>query len=839
MPKVSGLLVILLMIGMALNVQIPQSSAQGDSGTYFDEIVFIHYLDENIAVREVQAGNLDTYFWRVPLDLAAQLKSDPEVRIVEAPGGTLSLAVNPAPIEDGLNPLSIREVRFALNFLINRDFVVNEILRGFGAPMVTNYGPFDPDFLVVADTIEEINIRHSPQFASSMITEAMQKAGASLQDGKWFYNGDKVTIKFLIRSDDPVRKSIGELISSDLEEIGFTVDKEFGDLTKAFDVVYGSNPTSLEWQLYTEGWQRSAFVKFDTISIAQMYGPWFGNMPGWGESTYWSYENATLDELTQRITTGNFASKEERDELLRKATDLGIKESVRIFVASRIDPYIASRNIEGLVNDFGAGITNRWSLINSRQTDSQGGTLRVGMKQIYQGAWNPVTNMDFYAQKVWGGVSDPGVWPHPHSGEIMPLRLSWDVETAGPDGTLDVPSDATVWDPILGEWKQVGDGVKATSKVVYDLKLGDWHHGEPMSKTDILYWAYFFFEWGTNTGEGDQTIDPEYTSSTEPFVESTKGLRFLDDDTLEVYVDFWFFDDGFIAEYASFWAATPWEVGAAMEKLVLEKKFAFSSSASRVNKVEWISSIIKSHAESISETLKVMADEDIIPVPLTNFVDQKEAKTRYAASIDWIEEFDHAVISNGPYFLKNYNPDARTITLKAFKDSQYPIPLGFWKDFETVNTAEIKRVETPATVLIGDPARIRVLVEVGDKPSSEVIVNYRLVGPDGRSVVKGVAQPLEVGTYLISISPDVTSKLDVGAYTLKLLAVSPKAAKPDLFETSFLIVETLRGSEVRPSESEDEPASINSNLTMGVGVVVVLALALAVLLIRRRTTNKV
>ncbi|MEK0326637.1 MAG: hypothetical protein QQN63_13145, partial [Nitrosopumilus sp.] len=156
-----------------------------------------------------------------------------------------------------------------------------------------------------------------------------------------------------------------------------------------------------------------------------------------------------------------------------------------------------------------------------------------------------------------------------------------------------------------------------------------------------------------------------------------------------------------------------------------------------------------------------------------------------------------------------------------------------------VYTAEIKRVETPATVLIGDPARIRVLVEVGDKPSNEVIVNYRLVGPDGRSVVKGVAQPLEVGTYLISISPDVTSKLDVGVYTLKLLAVSPKAAKPDLFETSFLIVETLRGSEVRPSESEDEPASSNSNLTMGVGVVVVLALALAVLLIRRRTTNKV
>ncbi|MFQ6010548.1 MAG: ABC transporter substrate-binding protein, partial [Nitrososphaerales archaeon] len=752
MQKVSGLLAILLLLGVAPSVPILQSEAQGESGTYFDEIVFIHFLDENIAAREVQAGNLDTYFWRVPLDLAAQLKSDPDVRIIEAPGGTLSLAVNPAPIEGGLNPLSITEVRFALNFLINRDFVVNEILRGFGAPMVTNYGPFDPDFLVVADTIEDLNFRHSPEFATSVITKAMQEAGATLQEGKWFYNEDQVTIKFLIRSDDPVRKSIGELLSSNLEEIGFTVDKEFGDLTKAFDVVYGSNPTQLEWQLYTEGWQRSAFVKFDTVSIAQMYGPWFGNMPGWGESTYWGYENDTLDDLTQRITTGNFTSKDERDDLIRRATDLGMKESVRIFVASRIDPYIANRNVEGLVNDFGAGITNRWSLINSRVSDSQGGTLRVGMKQIYQGAWNPITNMDFYAQKVWGGVNDPASWTHPHSGDIIPLRLSWDVETEGPDGTLDVPSDATVWDPIAGEWKQVGSGVKATSKVIYDLKLGDWHHGEPINKADILYWAYFFFEWGTNTGEGDQTIDPEYTSSTEPFVETIKGLRFVDDDELEVYVDFWFFDEGFIADYASFWADTPWEVGAAMERLVLEKKFAFSSSASRVNKVEWISSIIKGHAESISETLKLMGNEGTVPNALEPFVDQEEAKARYSSSVDWIEEFDHAVISNGPYFLKNYNPDARTITIKAFQDSQYPIPLGFWNDFETLKTAKVKRVDTPSSVLIGDPARIRVAVEVGDLPSSEAVVNYRVVGPDGKSVVKGIAQPLEIGSYLISIS---------------------------------------------------------------------------------------
>ena len=59
----------------------------------------------------------------------------------------------------------------------------------------------------------------------------------------------------------PVRKSIGEILSAELEVIGFKVNKEFGDLNKAFVIVYGSNPSDLKWNLYTEGWSRSAFVK--------------------------------------------------------------------------------------------------------------------------------------------------------------------------------------------------------------------------------------------------------------------------------------------------------------------------------------------------------------------------------------------------------------------------------------------------------------------------------------------------------------------------------------------------------------------------------------------------
>ena len=46
----------------------------------------------------------------------------------------------------------------------------------------------------------------------------------------WNYENEPIEITFFIRSDDPVRKAIGEILSSELEEIGFKVKKEFGDL---------------------------------------------------------------------------------------------------------------------------------------------------------------------------------------------------------------------------------------------------------------------------------------------------------------------------------------------------------------------------------------------------------------------------------------------------------------------------------------------------------------------------------------------------------------------------------------------------------------------------------
>ncbi len=828
--KIVGLILVFgfLLAGVSPNIQV--NAQEQRRGPYLDEITFVHYLDEQIAAKEVQAGNIQAYFWRIPLEVADQMKKDPNVVVTEAPGGMWSLVLNPIKT-DKFNPFTLREVRYALNLLINRDFLVNEILRGYGAPQIGVYGIYDPDYLVVADEIDALGVKYNPELANRMISDAMTKAGAQKTGGKWAMSGEPVVIKFFIRSDDPRRTALGGAVTAELENAGFTVEKVFGDLTKAFDVVYGSDPKEGGWHMYTEGWGRSAFVKYDTVVDAQMYAPWYGNMPGWGETSYANYEHAQLDDWSKKVSTGNFSSKQERDDLLKKVVQEGIKESVRIFLVSQIEPYVSNKNFKGTINDFGAGLKTRFTLINGRVSDTQGGSAKIGMKQIYQGSWNgPAGIKDSFSTQVWYGLYDPVSWTNPHTGDIFPIRVKWNAETAGPKGKLDVPADAINWDLKSQSFKAVGSGVKATSKITTEMTLNNWHHGIPMSKQDFLYGIYFGQQWGLSTKD-DPTFDPEYTSQAEPGAKLFKGIKFIGDNKAEVYVDFWHFDQNYIADAGTVWAGFPWEINAAAEKVVVEKKAAYSRSLSRANKVPWLSLIIKSDADLVKAALQDMKSKGTVPPALQGVVTREEATKRYDASIKWIEEKGQAIISNGPFYLVGYNPDARTITVRRNTDPTYPIALGFWKDMEVTKVAQIKGAQVPSPLEAGKPASVKINIDIGNQPSAEAQVAYRIVDGQGNTVLKGEAKATQpAGTYEIGLASADTSKLSVGSYQLKLFAISPKAIKPDVYQTSFLVSPPFVAPEIPKLPTPEKPVT-PPQPTVGMETTVVIGLVVAIIVV--------
>ena len=780
----------LLVIILALSIVIVGTNQVfAEKNVFFDSVKFIQYLDENTALEEVRNGNLDMYYYRISSDRLENSQAREGLQVFDSTGGSYSILVNPAESEV-FNPFSIKDVRFALNYLVDRKLIVNELMGGYGSPIISYYGPSDPEYLTILQELEKFNFKYNPNLAEEIITKSLKEKGAVKVDEKWEINGSPIEIRIFIRSDDPVRKSIGEILAIELERIGFTVNKDFGDLNKAFVIVYGSNPSDLKWNLYTEGWARSAFVRYDSVGLGQMYSPWFSNMPGFNDPSYWNYENVKLDELTQKIYTGDFETVQNRSELIQDAVVEGINESVRIFLASKIDQYVVNEKISGVVNDFGAGVPSRFTPINA---ESQNDELVIGVKQIYQGAWNPIMGLtDSYSRHIWGIVSDPGTFKHPFTGETFPVRTNWQVETAGPNGSLVVPTDAVMWNPISQKWENIKQDTMAKSKVTFDFDFGKWHNGQKIDMNDIMHSLYFTIEWGTQTDENDRTFDTEFTPRAAQSIQTIIGVKQIDEDTIEVYVDFWHFDEGEIADWAVIWNTMPWEISAAMEKAVLDGKVSFSRSGATSKNVNWLSLIIPNDANLIKDYLKEFRDSKHIPVSLEeNNLEPKYFQERFDSSIEWIDENNHAVISNGPYYVESYAPESRTITVSAFNDKSYPFRAGSWSEFENPEFPIISGIELEDVIERGGEFSI----EVEAKNTDSIL--YFLTNSQGDMVS---SESIDVIDQKININID-SEKLQTGTGNVKVFAVSNSVLKPDFYESSFIVTE--KKTDLPESSSQD------------------------------------
>ena len=799
MNKFTNFSIILLSFLFLLLFQLSFEISSQEESKNIDNVRFIHYLDENVAIEEIKSGNLDTYFFRIPLDLVSDIKNDISITLYDKIGGSFGILLNPSPSSnnDTINPFEFRDIRFAINFLINRNFISNELLHGYGIPMYDAFGLFSPDYPIVMDTVESFGFHYDPDYALKQIKKTLLAQGAELKDEKWYYNDKPIKIKVLIRSDDLQRKVLGELVSSELEQLGFTIIKDYSDLNKAVTITQGSDPQKFLWHVYTEAFAGStSFIKYNDAVLAQMYSPWYANMPGNQNPGFWQYQNSTLDKITQKLVFSNFSSENERNTLLNEATRMGIEESVRIFLVKNIDPYAVSSSVTGLVNDFGAGITSKYSLLNAKS--ERDNSLKVGVKQIYQGAWNTIGGFsDAYSINIYSNIADNPTLRHPFTGEVISMRNQILNSTMnGPDERIPIHPDTIIWNSTLG-WVPVEKNSTSLSKVTYKILYSNWHNGIPMDKSDLLYSLYFMYEWGTNSGDTDPTFDPEYTSRMELGLPYFKGIRFIseNDDIVESYLDQWHYDNKEIAASAGVWAQEPWEITAATERLVLSNALSFSKSQSTTKNAEWLSLIIPAHANLIKNELLKMKNENFIPTPLKGIVNLEEAKKRYEASINWIEKHNHAVISNGAFYLDKYNPSGRTIDIKVFNDSSYPFQRNYWSNFENPKTIQVASVNFSKFIKIGEEKIYEFQILVDNIPmnksmSSSITAEFFLIDYNGNIISQGKAFPIpnQEGYFQITLSKEETDKIPLGPVTLKLYATMQDSLRPFISPNTFLAI---------------------------------------------------
>jgi peptide/nickel transport system substrate-binding protein len=785
-----------LLVGLLAAPGLGAQASLGQPGPAEDKVMF-RAFDVDRAPRDLEAGNMDLYMYSLKTAAAERLRRDPAFALYEAPASTVSLLLNPAPAPEGeLNPFSIREVRRAMQYLVDREFVARDIYRGLAVPMVSQVSPQDYDYLTVYDVELAADIGYDPEYGRKLISTAMQKAGAVLSGGLWSYKGQPIRVRLIGRVEDE-RRNIADLARTELEKAGFMVAVSYRPFAAAVNTVYSSDPRTLEWHIYTEGWGKSAPERYDFATVNQMNAPWLGNMPGWQEVGFWQYQQPEMDELGKKLFRGEFASLEERNRIYRRMTELGLQESVRIWLVTAVNTFPANKELKGVTTDLVSGLRSPWTLREAYMPGKK--ELTVGDLWVWteRTTWNPVGGFgDVYSTDIWRNLQDPAIWNHPFTGLPEPVRVRYRVETAGPSGKLAVPADAVLWDAAGDRWQPVGSGKRATSKVTYDYGLymqSRWHHGARITMADLLYGLAQSYELAYDKDKA--RIEVALGVTARPYLETFRGFRVLDDHRVEVYVDYWHFEQNHIASYATPGGlGMPWEVLAAMDDLVFsQRRAAYSDTAAARFNVPWLSLVMERDALLVERTLERFAQDGFVPAGVfqvggRSLVSPQEARARYQAAIDWYKSYGHLVISNGPFFLARYDPPAQYAELRAFRDPSYPFKPGDWY-YGSPPTLQIK---PPAVfgVQAGRAASLPLEVEGPGKLG----LKYFLVDPATRKLVRsGEAQALSTasgkGSFQVSLPAEVTRGLFPGLYRLELLGYSDALA---------LVVERSADVEIKP-----------------------------------------
>ncbi|HPR97306.1 MAG TPA: ABC transporter substrate-binding protein [Thermotogota bacterium] len=785
-------------------------------GPYADKVYVNTRMKEEIGLKDTAEGLTDVFLYGVsgPTLYGMPQEDLDKLEIYSVPSGSWSININnypgvaPYQVEkDGktlFNPFAIEEVRFAMNFLIDRKYIVDEILGGAGFPMFTMATTGQPGTTKYNKIAEDFGFTDEgdEQKAIKDITAAMEAAAALPENqGRlvkgadfWEFDGEPVTIGFLIRVDDPNgRLREGNYISDQIEKAGIKVDRLIWDRAKASATTYRSNPADYEWNLYTEGWGAGSTRKYWENVVAQMYAPWYGYMPGGATAENWNTVNEELDKYTQDAFYGRFLTIDEYWEDALEGLRLGLKDALRIYVCAQTDFYTANkaRFEQRFAYGLGDGV-NDWMFITGKTPD---GILNVtqfsAQGALFMSAWDPIGNdgfSDTYSTKISKALIDGGMSESPVSGELEEVRAHYyDVETkverVGDElvGQIQVPADAVKYDPVANEWASVGEGVTAYSKTSYSFTFTQWHDGTPMTLLDLIYNEGFRAEWSSQDGDNDKEYESAYASLIAEGIDIIKGFVFdFENETITTYFDYNFPPS--VAKVAgtgcpSFTVSAAggvvcgdaWTIIESIAEMIIngsESGTQYSISADDDNEIDIL---VPSHVADILAKLKELKAAGHIPAYLKGLMSAEEADTAYANAITFIEEMGHAYIGNGPFILTAYDPQTNFLEMTANRNWAWSAD--YWMNRLEVPRIVINDFKVPTLVPRGKDIEVQVDLskvvypsvtpEIADEGTVEVFLG-NLEGISG--------QITNAGEFKLMIPGSMTKDLDKGTYEITVKA---------------------------------------------------------------------
>lgn len=733
---VSLFLCLLFVAGFALSVQAEKK------GPIVDKIYVNVKMKQEIGLKDTAEGLTDIFFYGVdgPVILGLDQATRDKLELYTVPAGSWSLLFNPIPNaspylvtandKEHFNPFAIREVRFAMNYLVNRKYIIDEILAGAGDPaftMATSGQPGTYKYNLLASRMG-FTEEGDENCAIAEIAEALEQAaelpelqGRLVKSEQWWtFDDEPVSVNFLIRVDDPQgRLKEGEYLAQQIEKTGIKVERLLWDRAKCSKAVYGGNPADYEWNIYTEGWGAGATRAFWEHIVSQMYAPWYGYMPGGANPEFWNYTNEAIDEVTKKAYTGNFLTDEEYWNFALEGLRLGLEDAVRIYIANQSQYYAANkaRFANRMLYGLGDGL-NEWSLISANTED---GVLRItgfsAKGSLFMHAWDPVGEdgfSDVYSLVCAKPVGMASMFESPATAMYTPLMavprdVDTQVERDEADeviGRIAVPPEAIIYDSGENAWKPVGEGVTAMSTATYGFRFSKFHHGRKIGIADLLYADAFEVEWATQDGDDDKYYDAAYDSGHSPSMETDKGMVINPDNTVTVYFDYNFPASKERVAYQgspslSVLKGRPnvtvaWEILEALAQLVAEGSASGTVYSFTYGDLTEVDLLRPSCVADIKAKLEELKAAGHVPSAMQEYLSTEEAMAGYDAAIQWIDAKGHAMIGPGPFYIEKYDPETNYMELTAVRDEDYPFTADYWPNALATTILQIDSVDIPA-----------------------------------------------------------------------------------------------------------------------------------------------
>ncbi|MFC2078188.1 ABC transporter substrate-binding protein [Candidatus Bipolaricaulota bacterium] len=802
------------------------------NGIWADSIVFFEELDQPKVIAMMQSGDAHLSGNAFVAELYQDL-IDAGLNVTLSYGSYNELLLCPAVnaddepfFSDGrFNATGIQKVREGITYLIDRQYIVDEILDGLGVARVTT---LDPNFPPYSQAIEaaravELKYRHDAAKAEELIAEGLTDYGAEFVGGKWMYGGEQVLFKGLIRVEDE-RLIIGNYFADLLEGLGFAVERIERTSGELVQIWLLGDPNSGDWNYYTGGWISNLIDRDGGGDYDFFFTP-----RGWQVPLNQGYPihlfpeaDAAFDKLGRR----DYSTVAERKVLLQEAELGGQEAGWHQWLFSAASPWAWPQDVSVLV-DVAAGISGAYIWAHTaRFVDEDGapvvgGTLRMASPSMLTTAWNPVAGSNWlYDAMIQRATEDWFLFPDPFTGlyqphlvesavctveEGIPMGATLPYVTVETVPSISVPGDAWVdWDATVGDFitraEKFPGGLTAKTKTAItfsdDLLSTKWHDGSTFSLGDML----FQFILGFDVAKPESPVyDEAQVAAFEQFITVFKGARITGRDPvqIEVYHDAFYLDaeaQVFNRIGGLFWpyysqGMSPWHTMAASWLAEEEELTTWSEDKADklgVDRQNWVA------GESLTILLEKAEEAQAINfIPYTKallpWINPGEIYERYENMKAFLAEYGHLWIGNGPMMIESIDPIAKIVVGVRFDD--YIHDMNKFLAFSAPKLGVLE-VDGPDTVAVGGDAVFdATLTYEGEAYAADEIqeVKYLVFDATGELAFSGLGVVLGDGQLQVSLSADETAMLIPGSSKIEIIAVLIPVAKPSFGSFSFIV----------------------------------------------------